>query len=93
MISLQNMRMACDNTWLIDHKTRFGPKIDELTTLVNEILEEPQAKMVVFSQWRTMTELAAEAFAKRGGGGDRAAVLRELAKMRAVRLQLTLTLP
>jgi superfamily II DNA or RNA helicase len=57
MISLQNMRMACDSTYLLDHKTDFGTKIDELVTLLGEMLEDPQTKVVIFSQWLRMHEL------------------------------------
>ncbi len=60
MIALQYMRMACDNTYLIDRKTRFGPKLTELATLLGEIFEEDAAKVVIFSQWRRMTTLVAE---------------------------------
>lgn len=51
MIALQNMRMACNSTYLLDQKTDFGTKADELIQLLAEILEEPEAKIVVFSQW------------------------------------------
>jgi SNF2 family DNA or RNA helicase len=37
MIALQFMRMSCDSTYLIDQKTRFGKKLDELSVLLNEI--------------------------------------------------------
>ncbi len=57
MIALQNMRMACDNTYLLDEKTDCGPKADELIQLIGEILEEPEAKIVVFSQWLRMHEI------------------------------------
>jgi hypothetical protein len=30
MIALQNMRMSCDSTYLLDHATDFGGKADEL---------------------------------------------------------------
>ena len=60
MISLQYMRMACDNTYLIDQKTRFGPKLNELLTLLGEIFEEDGTKVVIFSQWQCMTALVAE---------------------------------
>src|SRR6202043_3880413 len=51
MIALQNMRMACDSTYLLDHQTDFGVKADELMTLLGELLEQPGSKVVVFSQW------------------------------------------
>jgi len=57
MIALQNMRMSCDSTYLLDHETDFGVKADELATLVDEVLEHPDAKVVVFSQWLRMHEL------------------------------------
>ena len=60
MIALQYMRMACDNTYLVDQKTRFGKKIDELVILLQEVFEQPEAKVVVFSQWERMTSLVAE---------------------------------
>lgn len=59
MIALQNMRMSCDSTYLLDHQTDFGIKADELTTLLGEILEQPGAKVVIFSQWLRMHELVA----------------------------------
>ena len=41
MIALQNMRMSCDSTYLLDHETDFGVKADELATLLEEVLEQP----------------------------------------------------
>ncbi len=49
--ALQNMRMACNSTFLLDHETDHGHKADELLTLLEEWLEDPAAKVVVFSQW------------------------------------------
>ena len=57
MIALQNMRMSCDSTYLLDHVTDYGVKADELVTLLCEILEQPGTKVVVFSQWLRMHEL------------------------------------
>jgi len=57
MISLQNMRMSCNSTFLLDKETDFSTKPDELDTLLGEVLEEPQVKVVVFSQWVRMHEL------------------------------------
>ena len=55
--ALQNMRMACNSTWLLDHETDHGHKVDELMTLLDELLEDPSAKAVVFSQWLGTHEL------------------------------------
>ncbi|MCK4993787.1 MAG: DEAD/DEAH box helicase [Candidatus Omnitrophica bacterium] len=57
MMSLQNMRMVCDNTYLIDQDMIHGPKIDELEVQLKEIFENPRAKVVIFSQWLRMMEL------------------------------------
>ena len=57
MIALQNMRMSCDSTYLLDHETDYGVKADELVTLLDEVLERPGTKVVIFSQWLRMHEL------------------------------------
>ena len=55
--ALQNMRMSCNSTYLLDHETDHGTKVDELMTLLEECLEQPDAKVVVFSQWVRTHEL------------------------------------
>jgi len=65
MIALQNMRMSCDSTYLLDHKTDFGVKVDELATLLEEVYEQPNTKVVVFSQWLRMHELVVRRFQQR----------------------------
>ena len=65
MIALQNMRMACNSTWLLDHKTDHGVKADELATQLEEIFERPEIKVVVFSQWLRTHELLQRRFAAR----------------------------
>ena len=57
MIALQRMRMSCDSTYLLDRTTDFGVKADELATLLDEVLERPDSKVVIFSQWLRMHEL------------------------------------
>lgn len=66
--ALQNMRMACNSTWLLDHETDHGHKVDELMTLLGELLEDPTAKAVVFSQWLGTHELIERRLAQRGWG-------------------------
>ncbi|MBN1514973.1 DEAD/DEAH box helicase [Candidatus Sumerlaeota bacterium] len=65
MIALQNMRMACNSTWLLDHETDFGVKADEAATQLEEIFESNGAKAVVFSQWLRTHELLQRRFADR----------------------------
>lgn len=57
LICLQNMRMACDSSYLLDPKTNQGLKVAEIATLLDEMLEQPDGKVVVFSQWTRMHEL------------------------------------
>jgi superfamily II DNA or RNA helicase len=56
-VALATMRMAADNTYLVDRKTVSGPKLEELETLLRELVVEGGEKVVVFSQWLRMTEL------------------------------------
>ena len=66
--ALQNMRMSCNSTYLLDHETDHGHKADELMTLLDELLEQPEAKVVVFSQWVRTHELIIRRLAQRGWG-------------------------
>jgi superfamily II DNA or RNA helicase len=65
MIALQNMRMACDSTYLLDQRTDHGAKADELATLLDEIFESPDAKAVIFSQWLRMHEVLIQRLERR----------------------------
>jgi hypothetical protein len=66
--ALQNMRMACNSTWLLDHETDHGHKVDELMTLLDELLEDAAAKAVIFSQWLGTHELIVRRLAQRDWG-------------------------
>lgn len=57
LIALQMMRMACNSTYLVDHQTDHGVKADELLVVLEDLLEDAPAKIVVFSQWVRMHEL------------------------------------
>jgi superfamily II DNA or RNA helicase len=65
MIALQNMRMSCDSTYLLDHETDFGVKADECVTVLDDLFEQPTSKVVVFSQWVRMHELLVRRLAKK----------------------------
>jgi superfamily II DNA or RNA helicase len=60
MAALQNARMACDAVYLVDKETPGSPKLDEVAILLEEICVEGNGKVVIFSEWRKMTEMAAE---------------------------------
>ncbi len=66
--SLQNMRMSCDSTYLLDGETADGNKIAEATALLEDIFEDGEAKVVVFSQWLRMHELLSREFTRRKWG-------------------------
>lgn len=66
--ALQRMRMACNSTYLIDHETDHGHKVDELMTVLDELFEDPSAKAVVFSQWLGTHELIKRRLAQRHWG-------------------------
>lgn len=68
MIALQNMRMACDSTYLLDQTTDHGVKADELLTVLDEVFQEPDAKAVVFSQWVRMHEMLVRRLGRRRWG-------------------------
>jgi hypothetical protein len=57
MIALQNMRMACDSSFLLDHETDHSTKPDELLGFLSDLFETPGTKAVVFSQWTRALEL------------------------------------
>lgn len=66
--SLQTMRMACNSTFLVDHETDHGVKVDELVSLIDDLFEDPAAKVVVFSQWLRTHELIERRLAAKGWG-------------------------
>jgi len=63
MIALQRMRMSCDNSYLVDHRSDHGHKAQEAATLLDELFEQPDTKVVIFSQWLRMHELLQRRFA------------------------------
>jgi superfamily II DNA or RNA helicase len=66
--ALQNMRMACNSTYLLDQETDHGVKADELAALLDDLFAEPTAKAVVFSQWTRTHEIVIRRLEARGLG-------------------------
>jgi superfamily II DNA or RNA helicase len=66
MIALQNMRMSCDSSYLLDKNTAEGVKAQEVAVLLGELLQEEGTKAVIFSQWLGMHELILDQIEKRG---------------------------
>jgi superfamily II DNA/RNA helicase len=59
MICMNQMRMVCDSTFILDQETRFDTKIDELMSILEDIFSMENEKVVIFSQWERMTRLVA----------------------------------
>ncbi|WP_298262076.1 DEAD/DEAH box helicase [Bradyrhizobium sp.] len=66
--ALQNMRMSCNSTYLLDRETDHGVKADELAALFDELFADPEAKAVVFSQWTRTHDLVIRRLEARGLG-------------------------
>ena len=66
--ALQNMRMSCNSTYLLDQVTDHGVKADELAALFDELFAQPDAKAVVFSQWTRTHDIVIRRLESRGIG-------------------------
>jgi SNF2 family DNA or RNA helicase len=66
--ALQNMRMSCNSTFLLDHETNHGVKADELAALFDGQFVQPEVKAVVFSQWTRTHEIVIRRLEARGIG-------------------------
>ena len=67
LLTLQQMRMACDSLFLLDEHSRFDTKVEETMNILNECGvtidgegTEGSTKVVIFSQWERMTRLVAQ---------------------------------
>jgi SNF2-related domain/Helicase conserved C-terminal domain len=58
MRELAMLRMICDTTYILDREDRTSPKIEELERILEECLAEAEVKIVLFSEWERMLELA-----------------------------------
>jgi len=68
MVGLQNMRMSCDSTYLVDKQSNHSPKLDELCAVINELELGESDKVVIFSQWHRMHELIVDMLRKNNIG-------------------------
>jgi superfamily II DNA or RNA helicase len=66
--ALQNMRMSCNSTYLLDQESDHGVKADELAALFDELFIDPGAKAVVFSQWTRTHDIVIRRLEARGLG-------------------------
>ena len=66
--ALQNMRMSCNSTYLLDQDSDHGVKADELAALFEDLFADPEAKAVVFSQWTRTQDIVIRRLEARGLG-------------------------
>lgn len=59
LITLNQMRMVCNSTYILDQKTNHQTKLDELFNILDEIINTGDEKIVIFSQWERFTRLIA----------------------------------
>ena len=60
------MRQVCDSTYLIDRETNISPKLKELEGLLDELVIQNNRKVVIFSEWTSMTFLIAKHMSRVG---------------------------
>ncbi len=63
---LTAMRMVCNSTYLIDRKTNLSPKLTELEGILSDLIIDNNRKMVIFSEWTTMTFLIGKTLSDMG---------------------------
>ena len=54
------MRMVCDTPYILGDENRDCPKMEEMERLLPDLLEDPERKIIVFSEWVRMLELVRE---------------------------------
>jgi hypothetical protein len=54
------MRMICDTPAILDPTYRISPKLEELERILADLLAEPSAKIIVFSEWERMLAMVRE---------------------------------
>ena len=57
MGAMNCMRMLCDTQFILDKETRISPKLDELIIILEEALDDPDTKIIIFSEWIGMLTL------------------------------------
>src|SRR5260370_42108624 len=54
------MRMVCDTPAILDPACRISPKLEELEGILGDLLDEPDRKVIVFSEWERMLAMVRE---------------------------------
>jgi hypothetical protein len=54
---LTNARMACNSTYLLDQDEKeYSSKLERLSELLTNLIDDPTRKIVIFSEWRRMLD-------------------------------------
>ena len=56
-LCLACMRMLCDTPYILDQDCRISPKLKELESILQEIMEDGDHKIIIFSEWERMLQL------------------------------------
>lgn len=62
------MRMLCDTPYILDQNCRISPKLKELGSILQEIMEDGDHKIIIFSEWERMLQLVREQAEEMGLG-------------------------
>lgn len=54
------MRMVCDTPAILDPTCRISPKLEELEGILGDLLDDPDRKVIVFSEWERMLTMVRE---------------------------------
>ena len=68
MVLLGCMRMTCDTPYILDPAVRDCPKLDELENIIDELLDDPDSKIIIFSEWVRMLDLVMELMSEKSIG-------------------------
>ena len=68
MMLLACMRMVCDTPAILDPACRISPKLEELEGILGDLLEEPDRKIIVFSEWEAHARACPRARSRDGRG-------------------------
>ena len=79
LLTLQQMRMACDSLYVLDEHSRYDTKVEEVMNILDEcgvtvngegysipVGGDATTKVVIFSQWERMTRLVAQELEQSG---------------------------
>jgi len=65
---LAMMRMVCDTDYILNPEHRACPKLAELEKILEECRDNPEVKVIIFSEWERMLELVKELCRRLGIG-------------------------